>query len=93
MYSLCIHNEEEHPMKTRLKMWGNSLGLRIPGAFAKETRLKENSVVDLTLEDGKLIIEPVKKSDITLESLLDAIEPGNLHEEVDTGPAQGHEPW
>ena len=80
-------------MKARLAMWGNSLGLRIPGAFAKETKLKKNSVVDLTLEDGKLIIKPIKKPGITLKSLLTAIEPGNLHGEVDAGPAKGREPW
>lgn len=34
-------------MKTKIRKWGNSLALRIPKAFAAETRLKPGSDIEL----------------------------------------------
>ncbi|MGC8494685.1 MAG: AbrB/MazE/SpoVT family DNA-binding domain-containing protein [Syntrophobacteraceae bacterium] len=39
-------------MRARLKKWGNSLALRVPSGLLTELDLSENSIVDLTAENG-----------------------------------------
>ena len=80
-------------MKTRIQKWGNSLALRIPKSFATETHLEQGTLVEITFHDGKLIIEPLRHSPVTLEDLLKDVTAENLHDEVDTGPAVGGEVW
>jgi antitoxin MazE len=80
-------------MKTRVQKWGNSLALRIPKSFASEVGLKSNSPVEVTAADGKLVIVPVAKPQLTLKQLLARVTPENLHHEVETGPAIGNEAW
>jgi antitoxin MazE len=77
-------------MKARIQKWGNSLALRIPKAFAAEAHLQVDTVVELSLVDGKLIMVPAGP---TLEDLLAAVTEDNIHREVDTGPAVGNEAW
>ena len=78
-------------MKSRIQKWGNSLALRIPKSFAKEIGLDRDVPVDVSLEDGKLIVVPVTETSMTLERLLEQITEDNIHREVDTGPAIGDE--
>jgi antitoxin MazE len=80
-------------VKTRIHRWGNSLALRIPKAFAAEAHLTQDTVVELSLVDGKLVVAPVAESAVTLEELLAGVTEQNLHGEVETGPAAGHEAW
>ncbi len=80
-------------MLTKVQKWGNSLALRIPKAFALDAQLENDSVVELTLVDGKIIIQPVSAPDWTLEELLAGIDQSNLHHEVDTGATTGKEVW
>ncbi len=80
-------------MKTRIQKWGNSLALRIPKSFAQDVGLDRDVPVDLSLEDGKLIVVPIMESPITLERLLEQITKDNIHREVDMSPAVGEEVW
>ena len=80
-------------MKTRIQKWGNSLALRIPKSFATEAHLKQDSLVEVSLVNGKLIVVPVTESALTLEHLLAGVTEQNLHREIDTGPATGSEAW
>ena len=80
-------------MKIQIQKWGNSLALRIPKSFAQETRIDQGSVVDLVLEEGEIIIRPVVEPQYSLDELLAQVTKGNIHSEVDTGPAQGKEVW
>jgi antitoxin MazE len=80
-------------MKTRIQKWGNSLALRIPKSFATEARLSEESVVDVSVVKGKLVVASVAKPKVTLEKLLAGINEENLHGEVFSGPAVGAEEW
>ena len=82
------------PMKTRLQRWGNSLGIRIPKAFAEETGMDTGSLVDLSVDSrGRLVIEPVRGPKYELSALLDGITDENLHTEVSTGRRRGREAW
>ncbi len=78
-------------MKARIQKWGNSLALRIPKPFAAEVGLEEDTPVDLLLEDGRIVIEPVPEP--TLEELLSQVNETNLHGEVESGPPRGKEEW
>ncbi len=80
-------------MRTRIQRWDNSLALRIPKAFAAEARLEQDTVVEVRLVDGKLLIVPVTETSVTLEQLLAGVTEENLHHETDTGPAMGKEVW
>lgn len=79
-------------MKARVQKWGNSLALRIPKVFAAEAGIVENSAVDLTLVDGKLVIQPVAPEP-TLDELLRGVTDDYVPGEWDTGPAVGKELW
>ncbi|MFV2070742.1 MAG: AbrB/MazE/SpoVT family DNA-binding domain-containing protein [Pirellulales bacterium] len=80
-------------MRTRVQKWGNSLALRIPKSFAKEVGLCENLAVDLSVKEGKLVIQPHSEEPLSLDDLLAGITDENLHGEWDTGPPVGKEIW
>jgi len=80
-------------MLTKIQKWGNSLALRIPKAFANDAQLENDTVVEILLEDGQIIIKPIAKPQWTLEQLLSGITSDNIHGEADTGNAIGKEIW
>ncbi len=80
-------------MRLRVQKWGNSLALRIPAAFARETGLGPGADVSLELDGNRLIITPNSHGPYTLSGLLDGVTEENLHDAVDTGVAQGREVW
>lgn len=80
-------------MLAKIQKWGNSLALRIPKPFALDTRLENDSLVDVSLVDGQIIIKPVPKTTWTLDELVSDIHEDNIHHEIDTGDPVGNEIW
>ena len=80
-------------MHTKIQKWGNSLGLRIPRSFAAEAQVQEGAIVDLSVEDGRLLIRPLRVRRYALSGLLRKVSPRNLHGAVSTGRAVGREAW
>lgn len=80
-------------MLTKVQKWGNSVALRIPKAFADEMQMTAETAVEMSIEDGKLVISPVEHPQYVLEELLAQITPENLHDEVDWGAPVGRETW
>jgi len=80
-------------MKTRVQKWGNSLALRIPKAVAAEAGLCEDTPVQLSCRDGKIVIQAAPPAPPTLDELLRGVTDENLHGEWRTGPAVGREAW
>lgn len=80
-------------MQTKVQKWGNSLGLRIPRSFAAEARVEEGSTVDLSVENGSLLVRPLRIRKYTLSALLKKVKRRNLHGEVATGQPAGREAW
>ncbi|MEZ4866206.1 MAG: AbrB/MazE/SpoVT family DNA-binding domain-containing protein [Caldilineaceae bacterium] len=78
-------------MQAKIQLWGNSLALRIPKAFAVEIGIDSDTTVDLSLVDGKLVVTPTPT--FLLGDLLAGITEENLHAEVETGPSLGNEAW
>lgn len=79
-------------MKGKVQMWGNSLAIRIPRAFANEIHLANNSEVEISLKNGVLQVEPVSE-EVDYDKLLEKVNEDNLHELVDFGAPRGKEVW
>jgi antitoxin MazE len=90
-YTQCI--SEEDTVQTKIQRWGNSLGLRIPRSFAEEAGVGAGSEVDLSIQDGDLIVKPTRRRKYRLKELLRKITVENIHAEVNTGAAVGREVW
>ena len=80
-------------MKAAVQRWGNSLALRIPRAYAAETRIAEGTEVELTLKAGALVVRPIVRQRPSLAELLERVTPANRHESPETGVAVGQEVW
>lgn len=83
-------------MRTRIRKWGNSLGVRIPRALAEAARVAEGATVDLAVRGGRLVVRrvaPKAEAPLDLQSLVRRITPRNRHREVDFGGPVGAEAW
>ena len=81
-------------MNQHIKKWGNSLALRIPATLSAALNLNEDDAVDVSEEDGRLIVKKKGAAvEPTLEELIAGITPENLHEPIDWGPPVGKEIW
>ncbi len=78
-------------MTVSIKKWGNSLAVRLPKDVAQSLEVENDSKLDLRVENGKLILTPRREND--LSHLLEQITSENLHKEIETGEAVGHENW
>jgi antitoxin MazE len=78
-------------MRVTVKKWGNSASVRIPAAIMDAANLTLDTVVDITEENGRVIIEPVREDVVELEQLLAGITPDNQHDEIDFGSPLGKE--
>ncbi len=80
-------------MDMTISKWGNSLGVRIPGAVAKEAGAwgLENRPVHISAVKGRIVLEPKLRYD--LKSLVSGISPDNRHKAIDSGAQVGHEAW
>lgn len=79
-------------MRTQVSKWGNSLGVRIPKAYAEEVGLSEGATVDVKVSGRKLVLEPARP-EYGLEELIAAITPKNRHAAMDWGAPIGKETW
>jgi antitoxin MazE len=80
-------------MKGKIQKWGNSLALRIPRALAEEASLDSGAVVDLSIQEGHLVVKRAAVPEYRLEDLLAQITDENRHGEIDFGPPVGNEVW
>jgi len=80
-------------MQTKIKKWGNSLALRIPKSFALNANLRQDELVDISIDKEKIIITPIGEKEYSLDELLECVSEDNLHGEFDTGVLVGKEIW
>jgi antitoxin MazE len=78
-------------MRVTVKKWGNSVSVRIPAAIMDAASLTLDTVVDISEENGRIIIEPVREEDVDLDRLLAGITADNQHDEIDFGEPVGRE--
>lgn len=77
-------------MQAVVQKWGNSLGIRIPSSYVREFNLKNGASVEITEEQGRIIIIPPRKN---LEDMLSKVTDSNKHEAIGTGASVGREDW
>lgn len=80
-------------MRAKVQLWGNSLALRIPKFIANQIKINNGSNVDVSLEEEKIVIRPIKDNGELLDDLLSKINEGNIHREEDFGEPVGGEIW
>lgn len=78
-------------MRAVLRKWGNSAAVRVPAAVMDEAHLTIDQAIDIRVEQGRIVIEPISISEFDLDSLLAGITPENLHEEASFGAPVGRE--
>jgi antitoxin MazE len=80
-------------VKVQVKKWGNSASVRIPAAVMTAAALDIDQTVDIREEDGRIVIEPIRAPNYTLDELLALMTPETFPEDVDFGPPVGREVW
>ena len=53
-----------------VQKWGNSLALRIPSSLAKDVHLRQGSVVELAVIEGKMVVKLKGERGFSLSQLL-----------------------
>lgn len=76
-----------------VKKWGNSAAVRIPAAVMAAAHVSLDQAVEVREEQGRIVIEPVRRKVYKLDELLGGITGKNLHEPVETGEPVGKEVW
>ncbi len=77
-------------MEAVVQKWGNSAAVRLPATLLKEIKLATGEQIEITTEDGRIIISPLRNR-YRLADLLAGVTEENRHDESDFGPALGRE--
>jgi antitoxin MazE len=72
---------------------GGELTLVSPPEVAAKADIAANSQVDISLENGAVVVRPVSIRKYALQDLLGGVTPENRHSETDWGPPVGQESW
>lgn len=78
-------------MTTQVSRWGNSLGVRISKAVAAAVNVEDGDEVDVSVQDGAIVIRPAVKR-YTIEELIADITPED-GKDANWGPPVGKEVW
>ena len=80
---------------TTIQKWGNSQGLRLAKAILQEAQLNVGDEVDISVKNGRIIIEPTTKvrGRYDLQELLSKMPKEYRVEELDWGEPIGKEVW
>jgi antitoxin MazE len=77
-------------MHVQVTRWGNSLGVRLPRALAKQIGIDEGQKVSVRASGDKIIIEPLSPH-YRLEDLLTNMSPDAMRGAFAWGPDAGRE--
>jgi antitoxin MazE len=82
----------QNNIELQIGKWGNSLGIRLPKHILEALHLRSKDKVSCAIEDGKLVLKPVRPvKKYTLKELLAKVEqPGK---EISWGKPEGEEVW
>lgn len=81
-------------MTAKISRWGNSQGLRVPKDIMEVLHLHIGDDVDISIEEGKVIIKPIKKEipQYNLDELISKI-PTNYKVNEEFNNKIGNEEW
>jgi antitoxin MazE len=69
------------------------LTLVIPREVADSAAIKDQTQVDIAVENGAIIVRPSAQPKYSLQELLAQVTDENRHPETDWGPPVGREAW
>jgi antitoxin MazE len=90
---VTIQSCQEHVMEVIVKKWGNSAAVRIPASVMAAAHVELEQSVQVREEQGRIVIEPVRRKAYKLDDLLCGITTKNQHKPIDTGEPVGKEVW
>lgn len=77
-------------MYTTIQKWGNSQAIRLPKAILEMAQLNEDDKVEIKVQDGNVVIIPVKKH-LSLQERIAGYNGDYQCSEWDTGKPEGKE--
>ena len=80
-------------MEVRLQKWGNSMGIRIPSNMIKSLNLKTNDMLNIDLDDNKIVISVPQRRKISLEKRFREYKGKNLAKSFTWDESVGKEIW
>ena len=80
-------------MKTKLSKCGNSHVLQIPRSILDALNWKDDDILDLKIEDNKLIIENSSDDEINIVDLFEDTNEQYEKEDIDWVKVTGKEVW
>ncbi len=80
-------------MEAKLQKWGNSLGIRIPSNILKTLNIKTNDILNIELDDDKIVISVPQKKKISLEERFKKYNGENLAKNFSWDESVGKEIW
>lgn len=80
-------------MKTKLYRCEDSHLMQIPGSILDVLNWKDDDILDLKIEDNKLIIENSSDNEINIEDSFENFNGKYSKEDIDWGEMTGKEVW
>ena len=80
-------------MITSIRRWGEGLALQLPEQIAANAGFEADCSVDVSVDNGKLVVTRLGKHEPTLEELVSLMTDDNRHGETDWGRPVGNEVW
>ncbi len=82
-------------MLSKVQKWGNSQGIRIPKNLLENSHIKIGEEVDISVQDGRIIVEPTHKirGKYRIEELAAKMPKDYQTQEQDWGAPAGKEVW
>ena len=77
-------------MPVKVKKWGSSMAVLIPGQFAKMHEIAVGSILDL---ETVKVVKPKRRRRYKIDELMKDFKPEHRHGEWDIGPPVGREIW
>ena len=81
-------------MTVNIQKWGNSQGIRIPKHMLDSLAWSPDETVDISIEDGKIIIERFRRTERkNIKELFEGFKGKYEPSEIDWGDPAGREVW
>ena len=77
----------------KIKTWGNGLGVRLTAQVARAAGLTAETLVNLTVENDRIVIAPAAPPKLTLAQKLAAFDLKKHGGEAMQSKPVGHEAW
>ena len=80
-------------MLVQMKKTEKGLVIPVPEDLAQKSKFGPDSMVNITLENGRFVVTDPNEPHYTIEELLEGMTEEHLHPEISTGPPRGNEVW